>query len=982
LYVVVFGGLLFLPALARAQAASSIAGLVTDATGAVLPGVTVETTSPALIEKVRSAITDGQGQYRIVDLPPGRYRVTFALPGFGGLTRDGIDLGSGFTATINAQLSVGDVTETITVSGQGPLVDVQNTRAQQVLTNEVINVIPNARGFSSFVALTPGIRQNPSFHDVGGMRSDNGADGSIWGSRTNEFRVHVNGLYSGNNLSGGGGRVRTLIFNLATFEETNISLGAAPAEYQLSGVIMNLIPKQGGNSFRGTLYADGTHHRLQSSNLSDELRARGLNTVNSVDKLWELNATVGGPIVKDRLWFFAGAMNRGKHLRLGANYWNKTPGTPFYTPDLTRPAVNPVDQRDVSGYLTWQASARQKFNVHHVDENYTTWEGIEFNPISPEAAIHIEYGSPNRMTQISWTSPVTSRLLLEAGVHMNRGAFYLRPTTTHGPFDFPIFELSTGYSYNGSVSLSESTADHNDARFAVSYVSGSHAFKAGLRTMSGENTSYATTNPLMYVFLNQAPVLLSERLFPRASVNRINMDMGIFAQDQWTMRRLTLNLGLRYDYFNGEVPAQHLDATRFLPAADFAPVRDVPNWKDLSPRLGAAYDLFGDHKTAIKGSLGRYVLGEATGFPGANNPVATIVNSTSRTWNDINGNYVPDCDLVNPATNGECGTFSLSTFGQPVVTTRYADDVKRGFGVRPYNWLATAELQHQLSSGLSAHVGYIHRWYGNFTVADNLAVGPEHFSPYSITAPRDPRLPGGGGYIVTGLYDVVPAKFGLADNLIRPASDFGSMTEVSDFMNLSLNGRFRNGATLSGGFDTGRTVNDRCFVVDSPQELRFCRVVTPFAAQTQLKLIGSYPLPWDFRVSANWQNSSVIFTAPTAFSSANTELSGAWSWATYVATNAEIAPSLGRDLAAGARGTTVVELVEPFSVQPDRINQLDVRLTKLLRFNRVRVELQADMYNAFNGSTIISMNTRFGPSWRPIQILQGRLVKFGAQMNF
>src|SRR5262249_24320216 len=382
----------------------------------------------------------------------------------------------------------------------------------------------------------------------------------IWGSRTNEFRVHVNGLYTGNNLSGGGGRVRTLIFNLATFEETNISLGAAPAEYQLSGVVMNLLPKQGGNTFPGALYADGSNHRLQSSNLSDDLRATGLRTVNSLDKLWEVNATVGGPIMKDRLWFFAGAMNRGKYLRLGANYWNKTPGTPFYTPDLDRPAVNPVDQRDVSAYVTWQASPRHKFNVHHVDENYTTWEGIEFNPISPEAAIHIEYGSPNRMTQISWTSPVTSRLLLEAGFHVNRGSFHLGPTTSHGAFDYPIFELATGYSYNGSVSLSDGYADHNDSRVAVSYVSGSHAFKGGLRVMSGENTSIATTNPLMYTFLNQAPVALSQRLFPRTSVSRIKTDLGIFAQDQWTMRRLTLNLGVRFDYFNGDVPAQHLDA--------------------------------------------------------------------------------------------------------------------------------------------------------------------------------------------------------------------------------------------------------------------------------------------------------------------------------------------------------------------------------------------------------------------------------------
>jgi hypothetical protein len=198
-------------------------------------------------------------------------------------------------------------------------------------------------------------------------------------------------------------------------------------------------------------------------------------------------------------------------------------------------------------------------------------------------------------------------------------------------------------------------------------------------------------------------------------------------------------------------------------------------------------------------------------------------------------------------------------------------------------------------------------------------------------------------------------------------------------VNLTMNARFRNGAILSGGLDTGRTTSDRCFVVDSPQERRFCHIVAPFAAQTQFKLLGAYPLPWSMQVSGNWQNVSVLpYTAGTTL-----PVTTGWSWATYVATNAQIAPSLGRNLAAGAAGTALIELVEPFSVLADRLNQVDLRLAKMLRFRNARVQLQFDVYNALNANSILSLNTRYGSAWlRPIQILDGRIIKFGGQLMF
>ena len=513
-----------------------------------------------------------------------------------------------------------------------------------------------------------------------------------------------------------------------------------------------------------------------------------------------------------------------------------------------------------------------------------------------------------------------------------------------------------------------------------------------------------------YTFLNGAPNSITEWATPWFVKNRVKADLGLYAQDQWSFKRLTLNYGLRFDYLNGYVPEQHVDATQFLPARDFGAVSGVPRWKDLEPRLGMSYDLFGNSRTALKVSLSRYVEQGSYNIANDNNPVVTSVLSATRTWNDINGNYIPDCALTNPAGNGECGALNNVNFGRNNPNaSRYSQDVLDGFGVRNYAWDFAAEVQHQIRPEVSVTGGYYRNWAGNFRVQDNQAVTPNDYQPYCVTAPVDPRLPRGGGYQVCGLYDVVPAKFGLGNTLVVPASQYEAQTRAygsqfgvncgfpgslagianrgnlttcgqSDFFGVSLNTRFGRGIQLGGGVDTGRTVTDNCLVIDSPQQLLNCRVVAPFRAQTQVKAYGTYPLPGDFVVSATFQN-----------------LSGAPFEANYNATNAEIAPSLGRNLAAcGTRvpctATSMVPLIAPMTQFLPRRTQLDVRLTKILRLGRARVQANVDVYNAFNRSDQIAVNSTYGPAWpRPVSdnlvggvdpILPGRLVQFGGQIAF
>src|SRR5262249_11039475 len=244
----------------------------------------------------------------------------------------------------------------------------------------------------------------------------------------------------------------------------------------------------------------------------------------------------------------------------------------------------------------------------------------------------------------------------------------------------------------------------------------------------------------------------------------------------------------------------------------FPELNNVPNWKDLNPRLGASYDLFGRGKTVLKGSLGRYVIAEATSISSAVNPANSIVTNATRVWTDSNNNYVADCDLRNPVANGECAGLSNTAFGTQVINTTYAPDLLNGFAVRPYTWQGSLAVQHELRPGVGVSVGYFRTWYGNFLVTANQAVRASDYSPYCISVPVDARLPGGGGNQLCGLYDLNPSQFGKVNNLVTAAANFGSQTEVYNGIDVGLRARFGDGGLISGGVSTGRTVANDCAI--------------------------------------------------------------------------------------------------------------------------------------------------------------------------
>ena len=967
--------LLLVPAFAHAQA--SIAGVVKDPSGAVLPGVTVEAASPVLIEKLRSITTDGTGQYRIVDLRPGAYTVTFTLPGFSTVRREGIELTGSFTATVNAELKVGELSETITVTGESPIVDVQGTNQQRVIGKEVLDAIPAGRSHVSFTVLIPGVTTNGP-QDVGGTSTLGATFMSIHGNRASDQRVMIDGFTIRNIAAQG--QNANIMPDIGGAQELTVDYGAASAERAYAGLQINLIPREGGNAFKASFFATGVNSSFQSDNYTDELKAQGLSAPNSLKLMYDVNASGGGPIKQDRLWFYASGRAQTNQTYLAGLYFNQNAGNPdawTYAPNTNERAYSSILQPSGNVRLTWQANQRNKFNFYY-EQQGRDWIN-QLAAVSPESTVHLEFPK-NRLASVTWSSPLTNRLLLDARI-ANHAEEYLERRPPEGSIYWqliPVTEqggLIPGLIYRAPGVLGVGGTRFFDADMpnmlnavaSLSYVTGAHALKIGFEDLWGRRDLSQVDNEssLSYRFNNGVPNLITQRATPVQQSDILKGELGVFAQDKWTVKQLTVNAGVRFDYFGTRFPDQHLGPGPNVPTRDLTlPAATWYGFKDLSPRLGAWYDLRGTGRTALKVSIGRYVIAVD---PTTGNPYFNLANTVTRSWTDGNRDYVPDCDLLNPLINGECGTISDLRFGQPIPSTTFDPETLSGWGKRPYNWEFSTSVQHELISRVSVNVGYFRRWYGNFIVLDNRAVTPADFGAFSIPAPVDPRLPDGGGYTISSLYNLNPNKVGQVDNYSTFAKNFGRQIEHWNGVDFSVNARLGR-ALVQGGLSTGRTSTDNCDVLAqlpeiSPVGLPYCHVDTAFL--TQAKLLGTYTIP---KIEVQFAATFQSLPGPNIISN-------------YVAPNSLVQPSLGRPLSGGAQNVTV-NLVESGTMYGERLNQLDLRFAKLFRFGRSRTSVNFDLANALNGNAVRTVNNNYAAWLVPQSILDARLFKISAQVDF
>jgi hypothetical protein len=995
----VIAAITLFPSVVLAQA--TLTGTVRDSSGAVLPGVTVEASAPA--QATRSVVTDGNGVYRIIELSPGTYTLTASLPGFNAFRRQDIVLAGTQVITIPVAMSVGALQETVTVTGETPVVDVQSVRREVVLDSEVIQTVPGARTVGTLLNATPGLTVDGN----GANATPTMTFFSARGGQTNEGRMSVNGLTVAAAFNGGG--VSSYILDTVNADETSVTVSGGMGESDTGGPVMNVVPRAGGNSFRGQFFSSYANDQLRGDNLTDELRAEpiGISETPGIINAYDTSITYSGPIKRDRVWFLGSYRKLNTQTAVEGIVANANAGN-LSRWDWVRDDSLPARQSQGRAMYQMRASAQvtEKNRLSFSHEYQTRCEGAPLQretnegchgrgtdwiasagtTTSPEAATsYIDF--PYYLTQALWTNPLTNRILLEAG--------YSRLSYEHaggpgqlppdGIFNIGVLEQSTAinpatgaqyapranYNYRALSQYADNWSNPNHWRASASYVTGSHNMKVGYQGSFLVNRTNRVRNEslLNYRFNRGIPNRFTMAIPEWKTADRTSV-AAFFVQDTWTRGRLTLQGALRYDRAWSYSPGGDENGAPGTSAINLQPITfertvSVSGFNDITPRFGVAYDVFGNGRTAVKFNMGHY-LDAATNDSAytRNNPANRTVSTLDRGWTDVDGDKVVDCNLLNFAAQGPtqaganrtvdtCVALTgneLNFAGTSGTITQVNPDTLRGWGVRENDWQWGLTVQQELMPRLSLEVGYARRWFQGFTVTDDLNDNPDQYTSYVVSTPLDPRLPGGGGYEIRR-YQRSNAGLALpGQDYVTFQTDFGpAETNYWHGVDVTLNARTRWGLTFSGGTSTGRSVSDDCattVLIDSPDP-RNCHDADPF--QTTFRGLASYTIPWiDVRVSGT------VRSQPEVALTANWNLPNSPASAACAPNPAQCVTLQGLlgylPTGTSTTGTQSIALVDNDHrlYSGDRRTQLDMRFAKILRFRNMRADLGVDVWNLFN----------------------------------
>ena len=988
-----------LPGIASAQ--GEVAGQVRDETGGVLPGVTITVASPELIEGSRVAVSDGQGRFGVVDLRPGLYTVTFELAGFRRVVRDEIEVTGGATVTVDAQLAVGQLEETLTVTAATPVVDIQQAGRRDVINRELLDALPTNRTTHTVGLILPGTRITRPM--VGGM-SNTYVQAYITtrGKGAEDNDSTMDGI--DNRKIRGRGSLQ--YDNYAMAQEVVVETNPASAEGRGSGLAINTIPRDGGNTFSGDVTLTGSHSAWQADNTADT----GLNP-NRLLKMVDINPAFGGPIVRDKLWFFGSVRYNHQDISpFNVRHWEFPDGNSFGASPpnidpasgspLGRDGINYTKTDNLSFRLTWQATPNMKVTTLR-DHYWRNQSAFAFSAAQDHANVPVIYPPGHQSTwPTKWSWTASNRVLVEAGWYY--GAYdntifgwpdhvlepYVDDPTQTGPWFAKTALQDTGLGLRWVAPRLQPRRYHQPAKGymgSVTYVTGSHQVKVGVQGRFGfeVNQTSEINGALGRVYINGVPSRVDLQANPSVRRTEVRRDLAVYAQDRWTIGRLTVNVGVRVEDFVGGVGATESAAGFFIGARSFEPNEyrrtfdpgfpvdgTIYDFTDVMPRFNVVYDLFGNAKTALKFTVGRYVdsLGstELMGF----HPIST--STDRRNWIDCR--LPPTIGVA--VTPADCVPGVFSSNGDNIAQTwefGASNTVNWGFRgtnqldperplSRQHTWETSVGVQQEVFEGGSVNVMWYHTQGGNLWNNRDRAFTVNDWIPFQL---QNPLV---ASDIMT-VYNFSPTAS--RGDTVRSISD--TDRDFYDGFEVSLQARLRSGGAILGSWYTERSNRNNCDN-NNPNTWRFCdsslggdtrdhgpTVSPPFQSQYKMSLV--HPLPYDFQ--------------------------GAFSFSSFPGEAFLVGWNIPSSFFPGGLRTRSVnvQLLPEGEQFLDRVNQMDIKVSRAFRVGGIEFLPSFDLFNLANGDGIATQSNTYSSSTGRVNerirdTLPGRLLRLSMLVRF
>jgi len=920
---------------AFAQQTGLLSGVVRDSQGGVLPGVTVSVSSPALMG-VRSVTTTETGNYQFTGLPPGTYEVKYELSGFSTLRRDDIRVQVAQTTRLDIELAVGSLQETVTVSGESPVVDVSSTTTQTNISKELYEAIPTGRNPWVMAGLVPGVVTGRL--DVGGTEGMQQYNLEAFGSADSQKSFSIDGLKT--NWGGGGGGSTMQYYGFEMYEEYNMQTASGTAESDVSGVYMNMVTKSGGNRLASDHNFYFMNDALQGANIDDALRARlGLRpgqqsgaAGNPIDISYDWSSTIGGPIKRDKGWFF-GAVRSWKlnQFQIGA---------------LNPDGSQAIDDNRIDNYMgkaTWQASSSTKASFMFNRNLKYRFHRREVDFSEDKATVLQDQPAQNYVAQVNHV--LGRRTVIDARFGRMWGVFPTRYQKEVQPTDIAIRDIVRNTQVNAATEQSLNPNHRYQANATVSYFAdhfgaGTHDFRAGTQ-LSWEKMQYnRIRNGDLYLELNDGvPLRAQIANTPVDSDHRLKT-WSAFVQDRWVIGRATINYGARVDGLKAFLPAQSSPAGTFVAARSFAETDVYQFGLDVAPRIGLSYDLFGRGRTALKAYYGRFYNQFGSEIAESVNPNARI--SIQVPWIDRNSNLTLDPGELNLANfTGFSGVFPRMDQN---ATRPYSDEMNVG-------------VDHQLLRDFAVSVSYHRRQHraglaivdqarpaGAYTAVTRTYNDPERGAQTITVYSLDPTLVTRRDRVITNV-DVLESDYnGVQFSFNKRMSNRWQMLAG---VTLQKHEGFNHSGTYTNP-GTNTDLNNPNYRLNRAGSAIFTDIPWSF------NLSGSYQLPYD-----------------VVFSGKYTARDGQPLLRTINITGL---PQGSETIWVQPRGVDRTEVVDKF---------LDVRIMKRFAVGRTRLEGSLDVFNLLNANHVLEQTDAIGTTLgRPSRVLAPRIFRFGATVRF